>query len=283
MEAAAKGVALESELRFKDINGNYRWHLNIASPVLNEDGEITMWVGSTTDIQRIKEEEQRKTDFIGMVSHELKTPITSLYAYLQILQAKSGKSTDPFVQRSLDQSLKQVRKMNTMINGFLNVARLESGKIAIDKTVFDVQELFAEVEAEMSPVNTTHPIVFICATAAPVMADRDKIGQVLHNLISNAVKYSNIGSSIQVVCTTDQYQVTVAITDQGMGIQPEALKHVFERYYRAETHKSIAGFGIGLYLCAEIIKRHDGKIWAESEAGKGSTFYFSLPLQGSLD
>ncbi len=280
-EAAAQGIALESEMRFKDINGHYRWHLNIASPVLNEKGEIIMWVGSTTDIQRIKEEEQRKTDFIGIVSHELKTPLTSLFAYLQLLQVKFGTSDNQFAQRSLEQSLKQVRKMNTMINGFLDVSRLETGKMAIDKTVFDMQGLFAEVEAETSQMNSSHTIVFTYATAARVQGDRDKIGQVLNNLISNAAKYSEFGSTIQVACTADQQYVTVAITDQGIGMQPDDLKHVFERYYRAETHKYISGFGIGLYLCAEIIKRHEGEIWVESEVGKGSTFYFKLPQEKS--
>jgi PAS domain S-box-containing protein len=276
-EAAAKGVALESEMRFKDLNGNYRWHLNIASPVINENGEITMWVGSTTDIQRIKDEEQRKNDFIGMVSHELKTPLTSLYSYLQILQAKAAKTDDEFIKKSLDQSVKQVRKMTGMINGFLNVSRLESGQISINKTTFNLRELFAEAAAEADPMHTTHTINFSCEASTPLTADRDKISQVINNLISNAVKYSKPGSIVAVTCSTDERQTTIAVSDQGIGIQTDDLQHVFERYYRVESHTHISGFGIGLYLCAEIIKQHHGKIWAESEPGKGSTFYFSIP------
>lgn len=277
-EAAAKGMALESEMRFKDVNGKYRWHLNIASPIINEKGEVTMWVGSTTDIQRIKEEEQRKSDFIGMVSHELKTPLTSLNAYLQVLQARFGKTDDHFTQRSLDQSVKQVKKMTSMINGFLNVARLESSQIAINKSLFDIQELFAEAQEEINPMHTAHSITFACKDAMWVFADREKIGQVLNNLISNAVKYSKPGTDIVINCNHEPKQVVISVRDSGIGIRPDDLKHVFERYYRAGSQGHISGFGIGLYLCAEIIRRHDGKIWAESEINNGSIFYFSLSL-----
>ncbi|WP_295799853.1 PAS domain S-box protein [Mucilaginibacter sp.] len=278
-EAAAKGRPLESEIRFKDTNGNYRWHLNIASPILNEKGEITMWVGSTTDIQRMKEEDQRKSDFIGMVSHELKTPLTSLNAYLQVMQAKYKNSTDVATQNSLGQSLKQVKKMTAMINGFLNVSRLESGQIPINKTAFELRDLFAEIEAETAPMNTSHAIIFNCTALARINGDFEKIGQVLNNFISNAVKYSKPGTEIRVSCLTDEKQVTVAVSDQGSGIKQADLPHVFDRYFRSETQGHISGFGIGLYLCAEIIKRHHGKIWVESEVGTGSVFYFSLPLE----
>jgi signal transduction histidine kinase len=277
-EAAAQGIPLESEIRFKDINGQFRWHLNIASPVVNDDGEIIMWVGSTTDIQRIKEEDQRKSDFIGMVSHELKTPLTSLNAYLQVLEAKFKKSDDQFARRSLEQSLKQVRKMTAMINGFLNISRLESGQIPINKTRFDITEMFRDVEAEFTPMNSSHTITFDCVASVEVTADRDKIGQVISNLVSNAAKYSKPNTTVRVACEAGQNLLKVSVSDEGMGIRPHDLKHIFERYYRADNHGNISGFGIGLYLCAEIIKRHQGRIWAESEVGEGSVFYFSLPL-----
>jgi PAS domain S-box-containing protein len=277
-EAAMKGVPLESEMRFKDINGNYRWHLNIASPILNADGEITMWVGSTTDIQRIKEEDQRKNDFIGMVSHELKTPITSLNAYLQMLQAKAKKADDTFTLGALDQSVKQVKRMTAMINGFLNVSRLESGKINIDKQRFDMAELVKEAEAETIPMYSSHKIIFAPVAETFVNADRDKIGQVISNLVSNAIKYSKPDSVVYVACVTINGRAVVSVTDEGIGIKKEEIPRLFELYYRVEANNHIAGFGIGLYLSAEIIERHNGQIWAESEPGKGSTFLFSLPV-----
>lgn len=277
-EAAAKGVALESEMRFKDMNGNYRWHLNIASPILNENGEITMWVGSTIDIQRIKEEDQRKSDFIGMVSHELKTPLTSLNGYLQMLQLKAKKAEDSLANGALEQSLKQVKRMTTMINGFLNVSRLESGKIYIEKQQFDMADLIKEMAEETKPLYIGHEFIFYPVESTMVNADRDKIGQVINNFISNAVKYSRNGTSIQIAGVQVDGFFRVSVSDEGMGIDKRDMPRLFERYYRVNNNNNISGFGIGLYLSAEIIERHQGKIWAESEPGKGSTFYFSLPL-----
>jgi two-component system sensor histidine kinase VicK len=111
-----------------------------------------------------------------------------------------------------------------------------------------------------------------------VCADRDKIGHVIHNFISNAVKYSPQGSDINVACVTIDGNVLVSVMDKGIGIKPEDTQNIFDRYYRVNNKqmKTVAGFGIGLYLCSEIIKRHEGRIWVESEVGRGSTFSFSL-------
>lgn len=280
MQAAANGVPLESELRFKDINGNYRWHLNIASPIFNDKGEITMWVGSTTDIQRIKEEDQRKNDFIGMVSHELKTPLTSLNAIIQVANAKLKTSEDQFLAGAMAKANIQAKRMSAMINGFLNVSRLESGKILIEKEHFDIEELVREIAEEMRLTVTSHTISLSLCQPADVYADRDKINSVISNLISNAVKYSPKDTNIQVTCETAEHGITISVKDQGIGIHPADAGKIFDRYYRVESSNTrhISGFGIGLYLSAEIIKRHNGKIWLDSEPGKGSTFYFSLPV-----
>ena len=270
-------VSFETEMRFKDFTGKYRWHLNIVSPILDDNGDITMWVGSTTDIQRLKEEEQQKNDFMSMVSHELKTPLTSLKGYLQIMNINMHKCKDLFTTQAVEQSLKQVNKMTKMITSFLNVARLESSQFTITKTLFDMQQLFDEAEAEVVNMYPTHKIIFSCSSSSSILADYDKIGHVITNLIANAAKYSKEGTEINVSCSSDQSQIEVVISDQGFGIKPQDLKHVFERYYRVDTHYGVSGFGIGLYLCYEIIKLHEGRIWVESEVGIGSDFHFSLP------
>nr|WP_255352040.1 PAS domain-containing sensor histidine kinase [Pedobacter sp. Leaf216] len=279
-EAAAKGTALEMEMRFKDINGDYRWHLNIASPIMDSQGQITMWVGCTTDIERMKEEELRKNDFIGMVSHELKTPLTSLNAFLQILQRKARTTDDSPSLGVLDRSLSQVKKMTTMINGFLNVSRLEAGKIHIDKSHFEMGELMKEIEEEYRIMISTHQINFSIKGEQQINADRDKISQVINNLISNAVKYSPNGSTVMIDSEIIGKEIIVRVKDSGMGINAEDQPKLFNRYYRVESKqtKTIAGFGIGLYLCAEIIYRHGGKIGVESQIGQGSKFWFSIPL-----
>ena len=170
--------------------------------------------------------------------------------------------------------------MTKLVNGFLNVSRLEAGKIYIEKSRFDMADLLKEAEHEAEAMITSHRLIFHPVEPTQVIADKDKIGQVINNLISNAVKYSYIGSTITVACIQKDGKTQVSVKDEGIGIKPEDKDKLFERYYRANntTTISVAGFGIGLYLCAEIIQRHDGSIWIESEEGKGSTFFFCLPV-----
>ena len=159
---------------------------------------------------------------------------------------------------------------------------MESGKIAIDKYNFDVEKLIKEIIEEQELVIKSHTFIFTPCTPVLIYADRDKINSVLTNLISNAVKYSPKGKQIDIKCEVIENHVQVSIKDEGLGIKPADLDSVFKRYFRVTTNETqhISGFGIGLYLSAEIIERHDGRIWAESDFGKGSTFYFSLPLAG---
>jgi signal transduction histidine kinase len=220
----------------------------------------------------------RKNDFIGMVSHELKTPLTSLNGYLQMLQLRARKADDNFTSGALDQSVKQVRRMTTMINGFLNVSRLESGKIHIEKKRFNMADLINEMAEETKSLYSSHQFIFHPVEPTMVDADHDKIGQVINNFISNAVKYSPGGTVVQISCIKESGFTRVSVSDEGMGIDAAEIPRLFERYYRVNNNNTVSGFGIGLYLSAEIIERHQGKIWAESELSKGSTFYFSLPL-----
>ena len=251
------------------------------SPVKDAQGHIIGLSKIARDITERKLDETRKNDFIGMVSHELKTPLTSLTAIVQVLNAKFKNSEDAFVAGALDKANLQVKRMSNMINGFLNISRLESGKILIEKHAFNIDELLLEMIQEAQLTVTTHKITLEGCGEREIYADRDKISSVISNLLSNAVKYSPKGKLIQVKCEATTKMVTVSVNDEGMGIKPEDIEKVFDRYYRVSTNHTlhISGFGIGLYLSAEIIKRHDGRIWVESESGKGSTFYFSLPLK----
>jgi two-component system sensor histidine kinase VicK len=180
----------------------------------------------------------------------------------------------------LERAGKQLAKMTRMINGFLNVSRLESGQIHIDHKPFNLALLMKEVEQETAATISGHSLIFEPVQETWVNADRDKISQVFNNLISNAVKYSPPGSAIRVATVTKGNRVTVSVKDEGMGISETDLPRLFERYYRVKEAeaKHISGFGIGLYLCSEIIKHHGGNIWAESQLGNGSTFYFDLPV-----
>ncbi|WP_428330550.1 ATP-binding protein [Mucilaginibacter sp.] len=238
------------------------------------------FVGAVLDITAQKQDEQRKNDFIAMVSHELKTPLTSLKAYVQMLMAKARDSEDNFTTTALDKVDKQIKKMTVMINGFLNVSRLEAGQIYLEEKAFDINELIKQTVEEVSLTTQSHNIYYLARGPQMINADHDKIGQVINNFLSNAVKYSAKGKEVEVNYQVLGNTVQVSVKDEGIGINTHDQEKLFDRFYRVNNHdtKTISGFGIGLYLCAEIIRRHDGRIWVESQMGKGSTFYFSLPI-----
>ncbi|GAA4084156.1 PAS domain-containing protein [Mucilaginibacter panaciglaebae] len=228
-----------------------------------------------------KQVQRQKDGFIGMASHELKTPLTSLTAIIQVANLKLRNSEDPFLAGAMSKATIQVKRMTAMINGFLNISRLESGKMQIDKKTFTMDELIQEMIDEVQLTTSDHKIRVDSCPRINVFADRDKIGAVLSNFLGNAVKYSPKGTNINVSCVLLDGLVSVSVRDEGMGIQQEDLEKIFDRYYRVESSETlhIAGFGIGLYVSAEIIKQHNGKIWVESDFGKGSTFYFALPVE----
>jgi len=239
--------------------------------------------GVIMDITDTKQNELRRSKFIGMVSHELKTPLTALKAYIQLLNKWAKQKRDSFSMGALSKLEKQVKKMTTMINGFLNFSGAESGKIHLNKSTFDLSHLLKEVIEENKDISPDHAISLAAPQQMMVNADRDKIEQVIINLISNAVKYSDPGKPIAVTCLQDETRLILSIKDTGMGIEEKDIAKLFKPHSRIKTNqtKNISGFGIGLYLCAEIIKYHSGEIGVKSEPGQGSTFWFSLPVDDS--
>ncbi|WDF45559.1 PAS domain-containing sensor histidine kinase [Chryseobacterium sp. KACC 21268] len=255
-----------------------RW-VRAIGEVQHKDGK-EYFTGVINEITEKKLDEIRKNDFIGMVSHELKTPLTSMKIYIQLMQRKFADTEDKSVSVMLGKADHQINKMTTMINGFLDISRLESGKIHIHKESFDLAASIKEAEEESISTVDSHQLIFDPVESINVNADKNKIGQVIHNLISNAVKYSPKGSTIKVSCYSDREFAYVSVKDEGRGIDKKDAAHIFDRYYRVESKNMhlISGFGIGLYLCSEIINHHNGSIAVESEIGKGSEFIFSLPL-----
>lgn len=257
-----------------------RWVRAFGKLYPDAGGKLSHFSGIILDITEQKQDELRKNDFIGMVSHELKTPLTSLSAYAQMLHSKALHGGDPFTIGALEKVNTQVRKMSTMINGFLNVSRLESGKIFLIKEDFRLDELVEEMIADARMTMSSHTVIFNLIEPVTVHADLDKIGSVISNLLSNAVKYSPKGKNITITCRAEGDEALVSVQDEGMGIKQSDLEKIFDRYYRVESShtQTVSGFGIGLYICAEVVKRHNGNIWVESEKGIGSTFSFTLPL-----
>ncbi|MVN22374.1 ATP-binding protein [Mucilaginibacter arboris] len=257
-----------------------RWIRSMGKATFDGQDKPVRFTGTVLDITEQKLNEIRKNDFIAMVSHELKTPLTTVKAYVQMLMAKSKKNEDDFTLAALNKVNKQVKKMTGMINGFLDISRLETGKIHLNKTYFLLHDLLKETVEELASATQSHTISFMACETINLYADAEKIRQVINNLISNAIKYSPKGKLIEIACQQIDGMAQVSIKDEGMGIKQQDKEKLFERFYRVENaHTStISGFGIGLYLSAEIIQHHAGKIWVESEIGKGSTFYFSLPI-----
>jgi len=260
------------------ITGEEKWVRATGRVFLDQHGNATEYSGLFIDITEQKLDELRKNDFIGMVSHELKTPLTAINGFVQVLERKAKKDQDNYAMIALEKTHSQIRKMTTMINGFLNVSRLESGKLFIEKINFNLDELLKEIVEETYISQSSHQIILNPTCGVNINADRDKIGNVISNLISNGIKYSDNGTRIEITCKLLDAEVEIQIKDEGIGIRPEDIDKLFERYYRVQGNHTISGFGIGLYLSAEIIERHGGRIWAESEEGKGSVFHFTLPL-----
>ena len=275
---ARENFAVEFRVNRKD--GQTRWMLSEGGPFYNIDGEFSGIAGSIADITERKQQEILKNDFLAVASHELKTPITSLKAYTQLLAKTYEKTDNDFLKGALVKMENQINKMTKLVSDFLKVSKIESGKFQLSIDSFDLSELVGEIAGDIQLVSVNHTIVVIETEPVFVHADRERIAQVITNFLNNAVKYSPDNKYISVKIERIEGCVTVSVADKGIGIKPEEHKKIFERFYRAEanTNTAFSGFGIGLYICAEIMRRHGGEIGVKSEEGKGSVFYFTLPM-----
>lgn len=228
--------------------------------------------------ERLKELNQYKDEFMVMASHELKTPITVIMANLQILDEIMEKNENAvFIKKAL----KQVEKLSELISNLLDVSKIQAGKLSLSREQFDLDALLKEVIQNLQQTTKNHRIIYNKKNHQKLMvyADRERIEQVVTNIITNAIKYSRKSGDIMVNASKEDGSITVNIEDQGIGIPKKDLKNIFLRFYRVSgSASSFAGSGVGLYIAAEIVRKHKGKIWAESTEGKGSVFYFSLPV-----
>ena len=248
---------------------------------LRSEGEITGAILVAWDIseqkaaqRKIEEASRLKDEFLSLVSHELKTPVTSIKIFSE-MAARRPEMVRPELLKRL---LRQTDQLVQLINDLLDVSRLQLGKMPIDLQPLDVVDLMRDVcERPLS-----EPRLIYCVPEGGrlmVLGDPVRLEQVFSNLLDNAVKYSERDSRIAVRVNRRGERVLVEVTDQGIGIAPEHLPHVFERFYKPGPQQAVySGLGVGLYICQEIVERHGGRIWAESEPGKGSTFFVELPL-----
>ncbi|MEO8971686.1 MAG: ATP-binding protein [Ktedonobacteraceae bacterium] len=226
------------------------------------------------------EREARRNEFTSMVVHELKTPLSSLKGYSQLLGKRYERAGDvqgSYLATRMDQ---QVNKLTGLINELLDATCLEGGKLPLRESTFHFDDLVEEVVADIQLTAEQHSIIREGSTSAIIRADRERIGQVLTNLLTNAIKYAPTSKIILVKLAGEAQSITTCVQDSGPGIPRANQSQIFEPFYRIErTDQSLVqGLGLGLAITAGLIERHHGKIWVESEEGVGTTFCFTLPL-----
>jgi len=267
-----------ASLRARD--GSLR-HVLISSNVLLKDGKFIHTRCFTKDITEIKKEEQRKIAFIAMVSHELKTPLTSLTSYIQILKRRATQEDNGFEINALLRAELQAKKMASMLTDFLSQDKYHEGRMTLDLESFSLTSLIHEIADDLNFVSDKTVEISTDCQEVSVFADREKMGQVLTNLISNAIKNSGDRERVWIQCKKDGQKIRVAVIDQGIGINALDQERLFERFYTVDNDTTFQGegLGIGLYLVSEILRYHQSSIKVISEKGKGATFYFDLDVQ----
>ncbi|WP_121811865.1 PAS domain-containing sensor histidine kinase [Mucilaginibacter kameinonensis] len=279
LDSLRTGKVFELENRYLRWDKTYRWHLNRAVPLRDDTGEILFWVGTATDIEEQKKQLDLKDEFIGVASHELKTPLTSLKGYLQLISVYKREEVPPMIKQYVEKASGALNKLQRLVNDLLDVSKIHAGRLEyvmaevnlcelINLTLENAVHLYPEFEF----INLSKNEFFIEGNAG-------RLEQVLVNLINNSVKYSTDNKKIIIKTEQTNNKVRISVTDFGIGMSAEQIDHIFERFYRVEDKKFMAsGLGMGLYISAEIINNHKGSIGVVSELGEGATFYFELPL-----
>ncbi|KKR80482.1 MAG: Multi-sensor signal transduction histidine kinase [Candidatus Daviesbacteria bacterium GW2011_GWA2_40_9] len=282
---ALKGNVISSKhLILKDASGKDIMVVASASPIRHRD-KVTGAVVILHDVSESWQVEKQKDTFIATASHEIKTPVTTIKAFIQILQKRLDKSEEGEASRYLSKVDLQLNRLTGLIEELLDVTRIEAGKLDLHWEELDIDELVNETVEDFQRIADTHCLIRHGRVESTIMGDRDRLNQVLINLISNAIKYSPQSNKIVVRTAKKKNEVVVSIQDFGIGIPKKDRPQIFERFYRVKnaTGERFGGLGLGLYISSEIILKHGGRIGVRSEEGRGSTFFFTLPLKGKED
>ncbi|HEY8292447.1 MAG TPA: PAS domain S-box protein, partial [Thermomicrobiales bacterium] len=257
----------------------------LISPIMDSRGMIVGASKIARDITAQRALARQRDVFIGIASHELKTPVTSIKGYAQLLARRLRSTGDPLVTTMLGKLDAQIDRLTGLIGDLLDVTRIESGNLPFRPAPFELNALITEMIDEVQRTAGRHTIVADLAAPVTLVADRDRIGQVLTNLLTNAIKYSPQSDRVVVRTAHAGTDIAVAVQDFGVGIPKKDQPHIFERFYRvdADNRAGYSGLGLGLYIAAEFVARHGGAIRVESKEGEGTTVRFSLPLAGPDD
>ncbi len=278
-QTLASGKQWNEEMKLTGPDGDEVFVLSRGLPVKDEDGEILQWVGINLDITREKIIDQRKDRFLQIASHELKSPIMSILSSLYILEEEvtAGKietGTD-YIKRMK----RQLKNLTQLVEDLLDLSKIEMEKLSYYPEIMNLNEVVNEV---IEDLNDTHGHTIKVAMDADLYlrGDKQRIRQVLVNLINNAIKYSPQADQIEVKVKGEGEQVTIEVTDFGIGIPESELGKIFGKFYSGESlsTKDFSGLGLGLFLARKIVELHRGEISVVSQVGKGSTFTVVLPI-----
>lgn len=266
----------EYRLRFKD--DKYYWHMGKAAPMI-ENEQIKFWIGTNTNIELQKASEQKKDEFLSIASHELKTPLTSIKAFNQLIARTEDISK---VQHFSVKSAEHIEKLEWLINDLLDVTKINAGKMVYNMQPLNFRKLLLGAIDTIQQTSATHQIVLNGTEEIEFVGDYLRLEQVIQNFLSNAIKYSPKADQVIVEYKLEMGNIVVSVQDFGIGIARKDFSRLFDRYYRVDNSAMrFEGLGLGLFISSEILKRHQGSFWIESEEHKGSTFFFRLPLDAS--
>ena len=282
------GQATQVEYRLRrHRDGAYRWFLGRMLPELEEPGVLTGWIVTATDIddsrraiEALRAASEAKDVFLTMAAHELRTPLQAARSFVYLARRKGGDGMNGGVERALQGLARSVDRMAKLVESLLDVSKLARGELYLEPGVIDLRELLSEVAEHLQPFQEERRIDVSVPCGLELAADRERLDQVFTNLLSNALRYSPEGGPISVEAEENGRYLHVTVKDRGLGIPPEKLRFIFERFGRAHG-VSYGGLGLGLTIARGIVERHGGRIWAEStgHAGEGSTFHVVLPRE----
>ena len=281
-EAKKNRQKYEQEFRFKrNSDGAFRWHYAQAIPFKDEQGNITAWIGTSIDIDDQKKELEKKDEFIVVASHELKTPLTSLKGYIQLMEFQDNLSDAAKIYVS--KATSSINKLQHLIDELLDASKIKAGKLKFKKSVLNLTDLVNLCIENSTYIYPSYKIKNELQEDIMVYGNDERLEQVVMNLINNAVKYSPNQKEIIIRAETNENLAIVSVIDFGIGMLESDQESIFERFYRVNSHDStMPGLGMGLYISAEIIKEHNGELKVKSKLDEGSVFSFSLPLSNSI-
>lgn len=265
------------EVSFEVFPGNRRVFEVSCSPLLNSNNTLFLLV--IHDVSVVKQMEREREDTIGFVTHELRNPLTNIFLLHELMSEAIHEKDINKIEEIFSNLKRSSHRINKIVEGLIESTKIVSGSFELEFTKFDFGNMVDEVIDILKIQNHSVNISVEKDGDFDVVADRQRLTQVLMNYFTNAIKYSEKEKSIQISITHSESFVTVGVSDKGMGITKDSLPYVFERFFRIRKSSKIDGLGLGLYLCKQIIHAHHGQVWAESDGETGSTFYFSIPLE----